>query len=235
MGPSLIILGANGNALDVLDIVEALAATSKVWRVAGFLDDSRPAGSSYAGAPVLGGLHDAGRLPGYTFINAIGSEKTYKMLPEILAKTGLSVDQFATLVHPKAGVSSHARLGRGVHVAYGASIAGGVVIGDHVSIGPGCIVGHDSIIQDYAILAPGSIVSGQVQVGSCAYVGAGSVVRQHLSIGENALIGMGAVVTHNVEAGTTVVGNPARPMVCRRHASTVGESSAATLLETRPI
>ena len=54
----------------------------------------------------------------------------------------MPADRFATLVHPSAGVSARARLGRGVCVNYGASVAGNVTIGDHASVGPGCVVGH---------------------------------------------------------------------------------------------
>jgi maltose O-acetyltransferase len=37
-------------------------------------------------------------------------------------------------------------------------------------------------------------------------------VLPRLEIGENAVVGAGAVVTQNVEAGETVVGNPAKPI-----------------------
>lgn len=221
MGRSLIILGAGGNAFDVLDIVEALSALGPTWELAGFLDDSRSVGTQYAGLPVLGGLAEAKHFPEHSFISTIRNEKTYRISHEILAKTGLSPDRFATLAHPTAGVSSHARLGCGVYVASCASVAGGVVLGNHVSVGPGCIVGHGSVIGDHTILAPGSIISGEVRVGQGVYVGAGSVIRQHLHVGEKSLIGMGAVVIRDVEEGTTVVGNPAHPLV--RPTATPGE------------
>jgi sugar O-acyltransferase (sialic acid O-acetyltransferase NeuD family) len=212
MTKPLIILGTGGNAYDILDVIEAMNAITPTWTVAGFLDDAHTVGSRYLGLEILGGLRDAGRFRGRYFINAIGSDKSYRHRPSILASTGLSAEDFATLVHPGASVSSRARLGRGVAVHYGVSIAGGVTVGDHVSLSPGCIVGHDAIIEDYAVLAPGAVVSGFVHVGRSCYVGARAVIRQRLHVGEQALVGMGAVVVRDVDAASTVVGNPAHPL-----------------------
>ncbi len=41
-------------------------------------------------------------------------------------------------------------------------------------------------------------------------MGAGAVLAPHVRVGRNAVIGAGAVATRDVEAGTVVVGNPAR-------------------------
>jgi sugar O-acyltransferase (sialic acid O-acetyltransferase NeuD family) len=206
----LIILGTGGSAYDALDIVEAINAVSPTWKVAGFLDDARPVGSEHLGLPILGRLADAVQFADARFLNVIGSDTSYRRRPEIIDSTGLSAERFATLVHPGAGVSSRAKLGRGVCVNHGVSVAGGVVIGDHVCLGPGVIVGHDSVIEEYALLAPGAVVSGFVSVGRSAYIGAASSVRQKVKIGERALVGMGAVVLHDVPAHSIVVGNPAR-------------------------
>jgi sugar O-acyltransferase (sialic acid O-acetyltransferase NeuD family) len=215
MGQSLVILGTGGGAHDVLDTVEAINAVRPGWQVAGFLDDARPPGSLHLGLPVLGGLREAARLPGHRFINVIGSDRSYLRRPDILASTALPPDRFATLVHPAASVSARARLGRGVHVAYGVSVGGGVVVGDHVCLCPGAVIGHDTVLEDYALVAPGAVVSGFVRLGRAAYVGARAVVRQSLRVGEGALVGMGAVVTREVGDAVTVVGNPARPLVRR--------------------
>ena len=206
----LVVLGTGGSAFDLLDIVEAINAVTPTWEVVGFLDDARPSGSRHLGIEVLGPLRDAKRFAECTFVNIIGSDKTYLRRPEIIESTGLAADRFATLVHPAASVSLRARLGRGVIVNPGAVIGGRVLIGDHVMICPGCIVGHESSIGDYSILAPGAVISGLVEVGMACYVGSRAAIRQKLRIGEMSLIGMGAVVVNDVDPGSTVVGNPAR-------------------------
>lgn len=113
----LAILGASGNALDVLDIVAALNAAGSAWQVIGMFDDA--AGSSFAGIPVLGPLAVAGklsapgaRLAGTSFMLAVGSDQSHAKRASILARTGLSDINFATLVHPAAAVSDRATLGQ---------------------------------------------------------------------------------------------------------------------------
>jgi sugar O-acyltransferase (sialic acid O-acetyltransferase NeuD family) len=215
MSQSLIILGASGNAYDVLDIIDAINSRSQTWKVAGFLDDACKQGSRYLGFPVLGGITDAPSLKDCWFINAIGSDSTFRRRATIVKRSGVDPGRFATLVHPGSCVSARARLGVGVCVNHGASLAGDVAVGDHVSIGPLAIIGHNSVIDDHSILAPAAVVSGFAQIGRSCYLGAASSIRQRISVGDEVLVGMGAVVVRNVPAKTTVVGNPARPLESR--------------------
>jgi sugar O-acyltransferase (sialic acid O-acetyltransferase NeuD family) len=78
-------------------------------------------------------------------------------------------------------------------------------------------VEHDCVVGDFVTLAPGARVNGNIVLEDHVYVGSNAVIRHGLQgapvvIGKGAVIGMGAVVTRSVAPGTTVVGNPARPM-----------------------
>lgn len=211
----LVIVGTGGSASDVLDIVEALRARGEGVSVAGFLDDAHPERAEHLGHPVLGRIEQAAALSRHRFINAIGSDNSYRMRPRIIASMGVPADRFATLVHPRATVSPGASLGRGVYVAAGALVGGGVRVGDFATLHPGCIIGHDTEIGPYAVISPGAVVGGYARVGLCAYVGAGATVRQGLEVGELALVGMAAVVTRTVAPESVVAGNPARPLRSR--------------------
>jgi sugar O-acyltransferase (sialic acid O-acetyltransferase NeuD family) len=213
MAQPLVILGTGGNALDILDLVEAINRATPSWTVTGFLDDSRAAGSRYEGFEVLGGLRDGGRHAECFFVNAIGSEKSYRKRPDIVGNVRVAPDRFATLVHPLAAVSSRAKIGAGTCVNAGATLSGGAVVGAQVWLGAGCAVGNDVVIEDYAMVGARAVLNGFTRVGLAAYVGAGACVRQRTTIGERAMVGLGAVVIADVVPGTTVVGNPARVLV----------------------
>ena len=229
----LVILGTGGNALDVLDIVDALNAGGAGWDVAGVLDDVADRTARPFGLPVLGRLDEAARLgaPGGSlaeaaFVNAIGSERNHARRAEILARTGLAPERFATLVHPAAAVSPRAALGHGCCVGFGACIGSQTRVADHVWIGATCVVGHDSVLEYAAVMAPRATISGFVRLGACCYLGSGAVVRQHLSIGEQALVGIGAVVIRDVAPRTVVVGNPARELTRGGRAGRATRSAA---------
>lgn len=210
MNRHLVILGTSGNASDVLDLVDAINARKPTWIVAGFLDDGREAGSVHLGHLVLGPLPHAANLKNCVFVNAIGSDRSFRRRPALVAATGLSGESFVTLVHPLASVSSRAQIGRGVCIHYGVSVASEVTIGDHCWLGPCSVIGHDATIGEHSIVAPAAVLSGSVRVGRGCYVGAGAVIRQHVSVADGGLLGIGAVAVRDVAREATVVGNPAR-------------------------
>jgi sugar O-acyltransferase (sialic acid O-acetyltransferase NeuD family) len=222
MSRPLVILGTGGNALDFLDVIEAINCARPTWELVGFLDDARPAGSQFHRIEVLGPVRLAAELRRCWFVNAIGSDKSFRRRAEIVAATGLSDDYFVTLIHPGACVSPRSRIGPGTVVNFGASVGGEVEIGRHATLGPGCVIGHNAVIEDFAMVAPGAVISGFVRLGRGCYVGAGAAIKQNVDVGEGALVGLGAVVVKDIRGGTTEVGNPARPLARAEAMACVG-------------
>ena len=209
----LVILGTGGTSLDILDTVRDRYDHRLAPDLAcvGFLDDN-PAlwGSAIHGVPVLGGLAAAAGLRDCLFVNGIGSPSTYSQREALVARTGLSIERFATLVHPSASVSRTARLGRGTVVFQHVTITCNARIGDHVVILPNSVVSHDVQIADFTCMAAGVKISGGVRIGRGTYLGTGCALIGGIEVGDGAMIGMGSVVLRDVAAHAVVAGNPAR-------------------------
>ncbi|MFS4551562.1 acetyltransferase [Comamonas resistens] len=108
-------------------------------------------------------------------------------------------------------------LGEGAILSPFVTLTSNIRIGRHFHANLYSYVEHDCMIGDFVTFAPGVKCNGNIVVEDHAYIGAGAVIKQGvpgkpLVIGRGAVVGMGAVVTKSVPAGTTVVGNPAKPL-----------------------
>ena len=81
----------------------------------------------------------------------------------------------------------------------------GVKLNTMVHIAHNCEIGENTLITSPIH------VCGSVKIGRNCHI-AGATIRNQREVGDGATVGLGAVVVKNVEAGTVVVGNPARPM-----------------------
>jgi len=212
MGRRLIILGTAGNSLDILDLLESIREDgAPAFDCAGYLDDAPELqGATVRGLPVLGPLAAARELSDCVFVNGIGSPNSYLRKTAILAKTGLSADRFATIVHPSACLSRTAVLGKGSVVFPNVTISSNVHIGDQVIVLSNSVINHDVAIGNGTCIASGVCVSGGVSVGAASYLGSNSAIIENITIGDRCLVGMGSVVLDPVADDSVVAGNPAR-------------------------
>lgn len=168
MDKSLLILGAGGHGRSIAE----LAALTGTYSNIAFLDDSwKPDAPSVL--PIVGRMDHLKKYQA-SFTHAIigiGNNGVREKLHADLQAEGLAL---ATLVHPRAWVSSSARLGKG------SVVFAGVVIGANVQTGEGTIINcnstvdHDGVIEDFAHLGVGVQLAGGCHIGKSAFVQAGS-------------------------------------------------------------
>lgn len=136
---------------------------------------------------------------------AIGNNKIRETIADKLRGTN-----FFNVLHPSVSIAQTSQIGLGTLVAAQAVVAPDTKVGVHCIINHSAVVDHDCTIGDFSHIAPQSILGGASQVGKGVLIGAGAVVLPGITIGDYAVIGAGSVVTKNVDAGTIVVGSPAR-------------------------
>lgn len=109
--------------------------------------------------------------------------------------------------------------------------------GVHIHFAPGCFVNYGCVMLDVCEIRIGArtqigpavqlltadhpraaaaraagLENGRpIVLGADVWIGGGAIVLPGVTVGDGAIVGAGAVVTRDVAAGSTVMGNPARP------------------------
>lgn len=203
MADNLAILGAGGHGRVVADAADAAG-----WTVSGLFDSSAPPGDHPW--PIMGDAETlCARLAAFDgVVVALGDNDLRLAWTLQLAARGAAL---ATIIHPTAWVSTHARMGGGTVILAGAVVGTGARLGRGVIVNTGASVDHDCVLGDGVHVSPGARLAGGVTIGERSWIGLGAVVREGLTLGDMVRVGAGAAVVEPVDSGLMVVGVPARP------------------------
>lgn len=208
----LLLIGAGGFARETVELVRAINRQAPTWELVGLLDDDPELrGRELLGVPVLGPCSTAAEHPDAALVACVASPEDPLRRLRLIARLGLPLERFATLVHPTAVVPDSASIGPGSVLHAHTVLTAAVGLGWHVAVMPHVVLTHDDEVGDGVTFGAGARVAGAVKIEAGAYIGAGALLRERITVGSGATVGMGAVVTRPVPAGEVWYGSPARP------------------------
>jgi sugar O-acyltransferase (sialic acid O-acetyltransferase NeuD family) len=180
-----------------------------------FVVEGAPAAAQVNGYPILS-LDEFLNLKGPRFFNiAIGDGRVRERISSRCLGAG---------VEPMSLTSRFSDFGDSVTIGPGAIFCPFTIVSSNATVGRffhanhNSSVGHDCVVGDFVTFSPGVRCNGRIQIGDYAVLGTGAMLMpgttdRPLVIGEGAVVGMGAVVLRDIAPHTTVVGNPARPLM----------------------
>ncbi len=208
MSSKLVIWGASGHALVVVDIIQLQG----LYEITGFLDNVHPQhhGKDFCGFPILGGQEQLDFLKERKveyLILAFGNCQARLRLSELVCVKGFSL---ATAIHPTAIIAADASIGVGTVIAAGAVVNPGTRIGENSIINTCASIDHECVIEAGVHICPGVHLAGRVRVGRGTWVGIGATLIEGVQVGTHSLIGAGAVVVNDIPDGVIAYGVPAK-------------------------
>lgn len=206
----IVVLGAGGDALVIAEAIVQGHGAGQGVELAGFLDDKLQ-GETLYGKTVLGGLDDWRTLgANIRFVPAIQKVKDSPRRVERLLALDIPDERWITVIHPRAAVSSDARIGRGAFIASCATVQPECEIGDFASLRAGAMLGHHCRVDAHAYVGPNAVMCGRSVLELGAHLGPGSVLLEGKVMEPYSVAGIGCAVTKDVKERTIVFGNPAR-------------------------
>ncbi|WP_245735966.1 MULTISPECIES: acetyltransferase [Virgibacillus] len=201
---NVIILGDGGHSR----VIQEMLFPNVNYQVTAILDDKHKRGFKQNGiiyAPIdyLTQLfqHDT------RVVVAIGENKIRK---KIVDQVNLLPEQFLSVIHSTAVVSSSAEIGNGTVIMPNAVVNASAKIGMHCIINTGAVIEHDNNIGDYTHISPNATLTGGVTSGEGVHVGSTAAIIPGKHLGSWSVIGAGSTVIEHIPAFSKAVGSPTR-------------------------
>lgn len=201
----IVILGCNGHAKSVLDILEQ----NDEYEIIGFIAPNKDDGYQYRGYKIIATDEEAKRLynDGVKYaamgIGYLGTNRVRNKLYENMKNIGFA---FPTIVDRTAVIATDVVLEEGVMVGKGAVINANSSIGKMSIINSAAVIEHDCSIGEFSHIAVGAVLCGGVDIAKETFVGANATLIQGVKIGKNVVIGAGSIVLADVKEEQTVKG-----------------------------
>lgn len=205
---SLILVGGGGHCRSCIDVIEQQGE----FIIRGILDQKEEAGKKVFNYKILGDDELINDLvaKGYLFLITVGQLKSASTRLKLFQKLKKAGAMLATVISPKAHVSSYAKVGEGTIILHGAIVNAGVIIGNNSIINSLSLIEHDANVGNHVHISTGSLVNGSCIIGDESFIGSGSIIGNNISIANNVVVGAGSLVLKSINCAGTYFGSPMR-------------------------
>ncbi len=200
----MIVAGAGGHALEILDILEEKGAAENLW----FYDRTAFPGLFQSKFPRLQTLEEVGNhlIEDPYFVLGIGNPKSREFLYQEFTKLG---GRFFSIRGLQTQISKYSEI-------MDSDVFNQCYIGPNAKVDRGCLINtgaqvhHEVQIGEYSVINPAAVLLGACRIGDLCAIGAHATILPGVRIGNGVTVGAGAVIIRDVPDGATVVGVPGR-------------------------
>jgi sugar O-acyltransferase (sialic acid O-acetyltransferase NeuD family) len=185
-------------------------SNSYLWKVTGFIDDTKEPGEVINGITVLGGRDYLWNYKGDVAMCIVDASLAKHLLVKQIKENCPDVS-FPVVLNEDSRISQFIEWGEGCIVSLPFNhITVNLKIGNFVWINSDNLIGHDVTIGEYSTIYSCISIGGHVHIGKNCTIGSGAIIKPGVTIGDGATVGAGAVVVKDVPDGAVVMGNPAK-------------------------
>lgn len=187
---NLYLIGGGGHCKSCIDVVEQTGE----FKILGIFDKKENISNIVLGYEIIGSDED---LKKYVtkenfFLITIGQIKSAESRIKIYNLL-LSYDaQIATVVSPRAYVSSHSEIGEGSIVMHDVLVNTNVKIGKNCILNSKSLIEHDSNIGDHCHISTAAVVNGNCTIGGETFIGSNAVLKEGILIPNASIVSAGS-------------------------------------------
>lgn len=117
-------------------------------------------------------------------------------------RDSVSLEQYCSIIHKSAQISSTASINKGCLINSLASISAHAIICNFVSIDRNASIGSRTTIGEFVSIGQNSAIGNRVTICRNTTIGAGVIVQDGVKIGSDCNIKSGSIVLSDVPSGT---------------------------------
>jgi sugar O-acyltransferase (sialic acid O-acetyltransferase NeuD family) len=205
---NLIIIGASGNSLAIINSINRINSISKCISIVGSLDDVVK--GSFLGIDIIGNIKNHSVRGDSFYINGISSIKSFIAKKAIITQFKKLGAKFLTVIDPTAYISEEVKIGEGTYIGAFNYIGSFVTIGEHCIFLQNIAFNHHSVVSDFTSISSGVSILGHCSIGNGCHISANSSVNPYISISNNVVIGTASNVLKNCKSDSIYFGSPAK-------------------------